>query len=186
MALLKATTSRVPSAPPPDTPSPAPPTTPFTQALPCFSPPIHPPPPATVPLVVTIKMNGKVLAERTTLPVPPTATWEAVARARLGWPTRPLLSRPRSRGRARHASRRASPLSSGRRSSRRVSARLAPRSRARSARSEQLDGFGNWLWQHSSLLLRLATVRHPGLADAPSRLAGTSEHGNRRQWVTGV
>ena len=28
-------------------------------------------------------MNGKVLAERTTLPVPPTATWEAVARARL-------------------------------------------------------------------------------------------------------
>ena len=28
-------------------------------------------------------MNGKVLAERTTLPVPPSATWEAVARMRL-------------------------------------------------------------------------------------------------------
>ena len=83
LALLKATISRVPSAPPPDTPSSAPPTTPFTQAPPCFSPLIHPPSPATVPLVVTIKMNGKVLAERTTLPVPPAATWEAVARMRL-------------------------------------------------------------------------------------------------------
>ena len=88
LALLKATIGRVPSAPPPDTPSSAPPTTPFHQAPPCFSPPIHPtpihpPPPATVPLVVTIKMNGKVLAERTTLPVPPSATWEAVARMRL-------------------------------------------------------------------------------------------------------
>ena len=83
LALLKATIGRVPSVPPPDTPSSAPPTTPFHQAPPCFSPPIHPPPPATVPLVVTIKMNGKVLAERTSLPVPPTATWEAVARVRL-------------------------------------------------------------------------------------------------------
>jgi hypothetical protein len=34
-------------------------------------------------LVVTIQFNGKVLAERTTLRVPPTATWEAVARMRL-------------------------------------------------------------------------------------------------------
>ena len=38
---------------------------------------------ASVPLVVTIKMNGKVLAARTTLPMPPAATWEAVARTRL-------------------------------------------------------------------------------------------------------
>ena len=83
LALLKATISGVPSAPPPDTPSSVPLTTPFTEAPPCFSPPIHPPMPATVPLVVTIKMNGKVLAERTTLPVPPAATWEAVAKTRL-------------------------------------------------------------------------------------------------------
>ena len=34
-------------------------------------------------LIVTVKFNGKVLAERTTLRVPPTATWEAVARMRL-------------------------------------------------------------------------------------------------------
>lgn len=40
-------------------------------------------PSATVPLVVTIKMNGKVLAERTTLPVLPNVTWEGVARTRL-------------------------------------------------------------------------------------------------------
>lgn len=85
LPLLKATISRVcmPSAPPPDTPSSAPPTTPFTEVPPCFSPPLHPPPPTTVPIVVTVKMNGKVLSERTTLPVPPAATWEAVARMRL-------------------------------------------------------------------------------------------------------
>ena len=85
LGLLKATVTTTPRPPPSDTPSPssAPPTMPFTQAPPRFSPPIHPPPSATVPLVVTIKMNGKVLAERTTLPVPPSATWEAVARMRL-------------------------------------------------------------------------------------------------------
>ena len=83
LALLKATICRVPSAAPPDTPSSAPPTTPFTEAPPCSSRPLHPPLPTTVPLVVTIKMNGTVLAERTTLPVPPAATWEAVARTRL-------------------------------------------------------------------------------------------------------
>jgi len=176
LGLLKSILGTVPRPSPHGIPS-VPPSTPSTESVAFSSPPIHPPSPATVPLVVTIKMNGKVLAERTTLPVPPAATWEAVARMRLAWRTRPLPSLPRSRGRAQHASRRASPASSGRRSSRRVSARLAPRSRARSARSEQLDGFGNWLWQHSSLLLRLAM---------PSRLAGESEHGNRRQWVTGV
>ena len=36
-----------------------------------------------LPLVVTIKFNGKVVAERSTLLASPTATWEAVARQRL-------------------------------------------------------------------------------------------------------
>ena len=157
LGLLKSTLGTVPRPSPHGIPS-VPPSTPSTSAA-FSSPPIHPPSPATVPLVVTIKMNGKVLAERTTLPVPPAATWEAVARMRLE--TVLDASLLRSRGRARHASRRASPPSSGRHSSRRVSARLAPRSRARSARSEQLDGFGNWLWQHSSLLLRLAMPSRP-------------------------
>lgn len=50
---------------------------------------LAPPPPerqsteTTVPLVVTIKFNGKVLAPRTTLPTLSTATWEEVARMRL-------------------------------------------------------------------------------------------------------
>eukprot|EP00966_Prymnesium_polylepis_P144422 3335075-Prymnesium_polylepis.1 len=36
-----------------------------------------------VPIVITIKMNGKPVGERTTLNVQSTATWEVVARARL-------------------------------------------------------------------------------------------------------
>ena len=36
-----------------------------------------------VPVVLTIKFNGKVLAERTSLLISPGATWEAVARRRL-------------------------------------------------------------------------------------------------------
>ena len=81
LGLLKSTLGTVPRPSPHGIPS-VPPSTPSTSAA-FSSPPIHPPSPATVPLVVTIKMNGKVLAERTTLPVPPAATWEAVARMRL-------------------------------------------------------------------------------------------------------
>ena len=36
-----------------------------------------------VPVVLTMKFNGKVLAERTSLLISPFATWEAVARQRL-------------------------------------------------------------------------------------------------------
>jgi hypothetical protein len=82
LALLKATVAASLRQSSPSTPSSAPPTAP----QPPFCPsPLHPPsPPITaVPLVITIKMNGKVLCERTTLPVPPTATWESVARTRL-------------------------------------------------------------------------------------------------------
>ena len=164
LALLKATTSRVPSAPPPDTPSSAPPTTPFTEAPPCFSPPIRPLPPATVPLV-TIKMNGKVLVERTTLPVPvpPAATWEVVARARLeavhdaaevqGYMSTPLAVS-------------LFPTADHSPSSRRVSARPAPRSRARSAqRSEpfaRLCGSESLVWTAAE-----CRVRSRGLRRAP-------------------
>lgn len=81
--LLKATIATTPPPPPSGTPFSAPPTTPFTHPRPFSSPPLHPSPPPTVPLVVTIKMNNKVVAERTTMPVPPDATWEAVARVRL-------------------------------------------------------------------------------------------------------
>ena len=82
LALLKATISRVDSAPPPVTPSSAPPTTPCHEP-PFFPPPLHPSPLMAIPLVVTVKMNGKEVAARTTLPVPPSATWEAVAKMRL-------------------------------------------------------------------------------------------------------
>ena len=143
LGLLKSTLGTVPRPSPHGIPS-VPPSTPSTSAA-FSSPPIHPPSPATVPLVVTIKMNGKVLAERTTLPVSPATTWAWV---RLRWQTRPLPSRPRSRGRARHASRRASPPSSGRSSSQWGSARPGPRSHARSRRSEQFprlcDSGGAW------------------------------------------
>jgi hypothetical protein len=73
LGLLKATIGRETSAPPPFTPTSAPPTMPSTRA-PHYSPPLNPPSPTTVPLVVTIKMNGSVLGERTTLPVSPFAT----------------------------------------------------------------------------------------------------------------
>jgi hypothetical protein len=37
-----------------------------------------------IPVVVTVKCNGKVIVERSSLPLPHTATWEEVARLRLG------------------------------------------------------------------------------------------------------
>ena len=58
----------------------APPSTPSTGGPPFSSPPSSSSAP---PVVVTVKMNGKVVAERTTLTVPPATTWEAVARMRL-------------------------------------------------------------------------------------------------------
>jgi hypothetical protein len=84
LGLLKSTLGKSVRSVPPETPSSAPPQSPFTETPPFFSPPLHPPPPPTVvPIVVTIKMNGKLVGERSTLSVPPTATWEAVARTRL-------------------------------------------------------------------------------------------------------
>ena len=83
LGLLKDTLAKSARSVPPETPSSAPPESPFTEARPFFSPPLHPPPPMVVPIVITIKMNGKLVGERTTLSVPPTATWEAVARTRL-------------------------------------------------------------------------------------------------------
>ena len=39
---------------------------------------------AALPFVVTVKFNGKTIAERASLSVSPIATWESVARQRLG------------------------------------------------------------------------------------------------------
>ena len=84
LGLLKVTMGKSARSVPPETPSSVPPQSPFTETPPFFSPPLHPPPPPmVVPIVITIKMNGKMVGERTTLTVPPTATWEAVARTRL-------------------------------------------------------------------------------------------------------
>ena len=136
LGLLQATltgSAPPPPPPPPETPSAAPPATPFVEPPPFFSPPLHPSPPSTVPIVVTIKMNGKMLAERTTLSVPPSTTWEAVARMRL----EAVLHADEVEGYV------SMPLSvslfpaNGRCSSRRVSARPAPRSRARSAQRSE-------------------------------------------------
>ena len=41
------------------------------------------PAPSTCPLVVTVKFNGKVIAERTTMQVGVASSWESVARTRL-------------------------------------------------------------------------------------------------------
>mmetsp|Transcript_15929 Transcript_15929/g.34591 ORF Transcript_15929/g.34591 Transcript_15929/m.34591 type:complete len:142 (-) Transcript_15929:262-687(-) len=64
------------------------PRTPHTRDDPSTPPTgLCPPPesfvPATAQLVVTIKFNGAVMAERTSISVSPLATWEEVARTRL-------------------------------------------------------------------------------------------------------
>ena len=41
------------------------------------------PAPSTCPLVVTVKFNGKVIAERTTMQIGVASSWESVARTRL-------------------------------------------------------------------------------------------------------
>ena len=83
LGLLKVTMGKCARFMPPETPSSVPPQSPFTETPPFFSQPLHPRPPMVVPIVITIKMNSKLVCERTTLTVPPTATWEAVARTRL-------------------------------------------------------------------------------------------------------
>ena len=64
LGLLKVTLGKSARSLPPETPSSAPPQSPFTDAgragSPFFSPPLHPPPPMVVPIVLTIKMNGKL------------------------------------------------------------------------------------------------------------------------------
>ena len=83
LGLLKVTLGKSARSLPPETPSSTSPQSPFTEAPPFFSPSLHPPPPMLVPIVITIQVNGKLIGERTTPAVPPTATWEAVARARI-------------------------------------------------------------------------------------------------------
>ena len=48
LGLLKVTLSRLPRSAPPETPSPVPPQSPFTETPPFFSPPLHRPPPMVV------------------------------------------------------------------------------------------------------------------------------------------
>ena len=48
-----------------------------------FQTPAQAPAAETVPVVVTVKFNGKVLVERKSMHVPPSATFEMVTRARL-------------------------------------------------------------------------------------------------------
>ena len=79
LGLLKDTLAKSARSVPPETPSSAPPESPFTEARPFFSPPLHPPPPMAVPIVITIKMNGKLVGERTTLSVP--AGWRSLCLA---------------------------------------------------------------------------------------------------------
>ena len=40
--------------------------------------------PAVLPLVITVKFNGKIISEKRSMQVPPTATWEEAGRMFLG------------------------------------------------------------------------------------------------------
>ena len=91
LALLKAYLHKpADSAPPstwqgtlPSTPStPSTPLTPSTCAPPSFVPPVEPAP--TLPVIITVKFNGKTIAERSSLSLLSTTTWGEAARLRLG------------------------------------------------------------------------------------------------------
>ena len=74
-----------PAAPPSTPGMPMPPSTPSTE-----NPPTvrlrqsRAAAPTSLPMVVMVKFNGKVIVERSTVQLPPSATWEQVARLRLG------------------------------------------------------------------------------------------------------
>ena len=93
LALLKArlrelSVSSTPSAAAPSTR--APPSTPSTR-----EPPSHDAEDVTIlPLVVTVKFNGQIISERSSLQLPATATWEAAARVRLGEQASEYMSLP--------------------------------------------------------------------------------------------
>ena len=130
--------------------SPAPPEAAAGACLPNVQLPTPSPAPpamaAQLPLVVTVRFNGKLLAERTTLNVEPIATFEQVARS---------PSRPRSRGRAPRASRRASSRCSGRCSSPRPSARPVQRRSGRGARDRvQCARQAEFSWPQAHAALR--------------------------------
>ena len=50
--------------------------------------------PSSLPVVTTVKFNSTVIAERSSLCVPPTATWHEVARLRLGEQASEFMSSP--------------------------------------------------------------------------------------------
>jgi hypothetical protein len=86
LALLKAHLRKPVDSAPPPTPQGAPPSTPSTGAPPSFArtvPPVEPAP-TTLPVIITVKFNGKTIVERSSLPLLSTATWEEAARLRLG------------------------------------------------------------------------------------------------------
>ena len=82
LALLKAYLRKLADSTPPSTPQGAPPSTPSTGAPPSSSsvPPVEPAP-TTLPVIITVKFNGKTVAERSSLPLLPTTTWEEAAHA---------------------------------------------------------------------------------------------------------
>ena len=84
LALLKAYL-RKPADSPPSTPQGAPPSTPSTCAPPSFVPPVEPAAaPTTLPVIITVKFNGKTIAERSSLSLLSSTTWGEAAHLRLG------------------------------------------------------------------------------------------------------
>ena len=94
LALLKAYV-RQPAEASPSTPQGVPPSTPSTCAPPSSSsvPPVKPAS-TTLPVIITVKFNGKTVAERSSLPLLSTTTWEEAARLRLGEQASDFASTP--------------------------------------------------------------------------------------------
>jgi hypothetical protein len=83
LALLKAHLRKPADSEPPSTPQGAPPSTPSTGAPPSYVPPFEPTP-TWLPVISTVKFNGKTIAERSSVSLLTTATWGEAARLRLG------------------------------------------------------------------------------------------------------
>ena len=93
LALLKAYLRKQANSAPTSTPQSASPSTPPTGAPPSFVPPVEPAP-TTLQVIITVKLNGKTIAERSSLPLRSTATWEEAARLRLGEQASDFASMP--------------------------------------------------------------------------------------------
>ena len=81
--LLKAHLRKPADSEPPSTPQGAPPSTPSTGAPPSYVPPFEPTP-TWLPVISTVKFNGKTIAERSSVSLLTTTTWGEAARLRLG------------------------------------------------------------------------------------------------------